>query len=76
MRREEVVASSKINFITRQWEFIIGGDKITFPIDNMTEVLKKDLLNLADFLDVEVDIKNTKQQIIEVMQNKINLDNQ
>ena len=74
MRREEVVASSKINFITRQWEFIIGGDKITFPIDNMTKVLKKDLLNLADFLDVEVDIKNTKQQIIEAIQNKVNLD--
>ena len=74
MRKKEVVVSSKINFATGQWELVIEGEKRIIPIKNMMKVLKKDLLSLADFLDVEVDSSNTKQQIIEVIQNKVNLD--
>jgi|TARA_R110000824_G_scaffold3537_3_gene16838 hypothetical protein len=76
MRREEVVVSSKIDFITGLWERTIDGNKKVVSINNMTKLLKKDLLELAEMLLCNVDSSNTKQQIIEVIQNKINLDNQ
>ena len=65
---------SKINFTTGQWERIVDGNKSVVSINNMTKLLKKDLLQLAELLSCEVDSSNTKQQIIEVIQNKVNLD--
>ena len=73
-RREVVIFSSKINFTTGQWERIVDGNRSIVSINNMAKLLKKDLLELAEVLSCEVESGSTKQQIIEVIQNKVNLD--
>ena len=73
-RRKVVVDSSKINFITGQWERIVSGNRSVISINNMKKLLKKDLLELAELLFCNVSNSNTKQQIIEAIQNKVNLD--